>query len=67
MPAANPFAPVIDVGASASVGGATASGGISVGSGGVADNHASALYLGLAIVALYLLYKNKFRFSTTVG
>lgn len=67
MPAANPFAPVIDVGGSASVGGVTASGGVSVGGGSVADNHASALYLVLAITALYLLYKNKFRFSTTVG
>lgn len=66
MPAANPFAPVIEVGAQASAGGATAGGSVSLG-GSMGDNHAAALYLSLALVGLFLLWRNKFRFSTTVG
>jgi hypothetical protein len=68
MPSANPFAPMVDIGGSASAGPATARGGFSLGTtGGVGDNHVSAGLVLLGLVALVLLWKNKFRFSTTVG
>lgn len=67
MPSANPFAPVIEVGGSASAGPASASVGGSFGGAGVADSHVAAGWLALALLILVLLWKSKFRFSTTVG
>ena len=66
MPASNPFAPLIDVGGSASVGPAT--GGISGTLGDAGDHHAAAGYVLLSLLALIALHKwGHFRFSTTVG
>lgn len=69
MPAGNPFAPVIDVGGTAQVG--PASGGASfnlgLGNGTVGDHHATAGYLLISLAVLWLLWKKRFRFSTTVG
>ncbi len=71
MPAANPFAPLIDVGGSATAGPATAKGGgsISFGNGStqIGDHHVSAAFLAGALLLLVLLYKRRFRFSTKVG
>lgn len=65
MPAANPFAPLIEVGGTASAGPAAAGASFSVGN--AADNHVSAGLVLLGIAVLVLLWKSKFRFSTTVG
>lgn len=66
MPSANPFAPVIDVGGSATVGPAAASGNLSLGA--ASDNHGAAAWILLGLVVLVVLHKYaKFRFSTTVG
>lgn len=69
MPAGNPFAPVIDVGGTAQVGPAQggASFNLGFGNGQVGDHHATAGFLLVSLALLYLLWKNKFRFSTTVG
>lgn len=71
MPAANPFAPLIEVGGNATAGPATARGGgsISFGNAGaqVGDHHVSAAFLGGSLLLLVLLYKRRFRFSTKVG
>ncbi len=65
MPATNPFVPLIEVGGSASAGPAAAGANFSVGNMG--DNHVSAGMVLLGVGLLVLLWKNKFRFSTTVG
>lgn len=65
MPASNPFAPYVETGVSAgaSVGGVTLGGGA-----GIADDaHVSAGIVLLGLGLLVLLWKSKFRFSTTVG
>lgn len=62
MPAGNPFVSLIDVGGGATVGPATASANLSVG-----DHHAAAGYVAVGLIILVLLWKSKFRFSTTVG
>lgn len=62
MPASNPFAPVIEVGGGATVGPASANGNVSVG-----DHHAAAGYVLIGLAVLVLLWKGKWRFSTTVG
>ena len=64
MPSANPFAPTIEVSGGASIGGVAARGS---GSFGVAENTAAAGYVLLGLGLLFLLWKSKFRFSTTVG
>ena len=66
MPSANPFAPLIDVGGSASAGPAQGSVSASLGVNGMGDHHVSAGLLALALLALVLLWRNKFRFSTNV-
>lgn len=69
MPAGNPFAPVIEVGGTASVGGVSGSGnaGLQIGDTQIGDHHASAALVLVGLVALYLLYTKRFRFSTRVG
>jgi len=71
MPAANPFAPLIDVGGSASAGPATAKGGGSLslgnGTGQLDTHHISGAVLAGALLLLVLLHKGRFRFSTKVG
>lgn len=62
MPAANPFSPLLEVGGGASVGPASASGSLKVD-----DHHATAGVTLAALALLFLLWKSKFRFSTTVG
>jgi len=68
MPAGNPFAPTIEVGGGAQAGassnGLTGSLGLN---GSVGDHHATAGVLLLSLGLLVLLWRNKFRFSTTVG
>ena len=64
MPIANPFAPTIDVGGSASAGPAQIGGGLSI---GVQDHHAVAGYLLIGLAILFLLHRANFRFSSTVG
>jgi hypothetical protein len=68
VPSANPFAPVVETGVNASVG--PVSGNLSTGfglTGGAGDHHVSAGIVLLGLVILVLLWKSKFRFSTTVG
>lgn len=65
MPASNPFAPLIDVGGQVGPVGGSAS--IGTGSVTVGDHHVSAAVVALALVGLVILWKLKFRFSTTVG
>lgn len=65
MPAGNPFAPLIDVGGS--VGPASGSAQIGVGGVQVGDHHVAAGFVALSLLALVLLYKGKWRFSTQVG
>lgn len=65
MPAGNPFTSLIDVGGGATVGPASANASLSVGN--VGDNHAAAGYVLIGLAILILLWKSKFRFSTTVG
>ncbi len=67
MPSGNPFTDLIDTGASVQAGPVKASGSASLGLGGVADHHVSAGVLAAALLVLFLLWRNKFRFSTTVG
>ncbi len=55
MPAANPFAPLIDVGS------------LSLGNAQVGDHHVSAAFLAGSLLVLVLLWKRRFRFSTKVG
>lgn len=68
MSGVNWAAPTIDVG-----GGVSANGGpVTSQLGGKLkvsseDNHASALIVLMAVGALYLLWKGRFRFSMTVG
>lgn len=62
MPSSNPFSPLIEVGGGASVGPASGSVSASVG-----DHHASAAYVAGALLVLFLLWKARFRFSTSVG
>lgn len=65
MPSSNPFAPTIETGVSA---GASV-GPVNIGGGaGIADDaHVSAGLVLLGLGLLVLLWKSKFRFSTTVG
>ncbi len=65
MPSGNPFAPLIDVGGSAG----PVSGNANIGVGGVqvGDHHASAGFVAIALVVLVILWKRKYRFSTTIG
>ena len=65
MPASNPFSPLIDVGGSVGPVGGSAS--IGTGSVTVGDHHVTAATVALALVVLIVLWKLKFRFSTTVG
>lgn len=65
MPAGNPFAPLIDVGAQA--GPVQGNAGIGVGGVTVGDHHVAAGYVAVALIALVILYKRKWRFSTQVG
>lgn len=69
MPAGNPFAPVIEVGGQGTVGPVSGSGnaGIQIGGTQVGDHHASAGFVLVGLIALYLLYTKRFRFSTRVG
>jgi hypothetical protein len=62
MPASNPFAPVIEVGGGATVGPASGNASVSVG-----DHHAAAGMVLIGLAILVLLWKGKFRFSTTVS
>jgi hypothetical protein len=64
MPAANPFAPTIELGGNVGAGPVSTSAGFSL---GVSDNHVAAGWAILALALLVLLWKSKFRFSTTVG
>lgn len=64
MPAGNPFAPVFDTGGQVSAGPVSGSAGLSL---GVSDNHVAAAWVSIALLLLILLWKSKFRFSTTVG
>lgn len=65
MPASNPFAPLIDVGGT--VGPVSASSSVGVGGVTVGDHHVTAGFVAVALITLVLLWRNKFRFSTTVG
>lgn len=65
MPEANPFAPLIEVGGGASAGPVSGKAGVSLSTGG--EHHVSAGVVLLALGLLVLLWKSKFRFSTTVG
>ncbi len=65
MPAGNPFAPLIDVGGTA--GPVSGNAGIGVGGVTIGDHHAAAGFVAVALIALVLLYKGKWRFSTQVG
>lgn len=69
MPAANPFAPLIEVGGSAQAGPARASGtsSFSLGDTQLGDHHVSAAFLAGSLVLLWALYTRRFRFSTKVG
>ena len=69
MPAANPFAPLIDVGGNATAGPATVKGGgsLSLGNGQLGAHHISGAVLAGALVLLIVLHKGRFRFSTKVG
>ena len=69
MPAANPFAPLIDVGGQAQAGPARVSGtsSFSLGDTQLGDHHVSAAFAAGALLLLVLLYKGRFRFSTKVG
>jgi hypothetical protein len=69
VPAANPFAPLIDVSGGATAGPASVKGGgsLSLGNTTVGDHHISAAVLLGALVVLVLLHKGRFRFSTKVG
>ena len=62
MPSANPFAPLVDVGGGATVGPVSGSASLAVD-----DHHATAGIALSGLVLLLLLWKSKFRFSTTVG
>lgn len=65
MPAGNPFAPLIDVGGNVG----PVSGGAQIGVGGVTvgDHHAAAGFVAFGLILVVVLYKMKFRFSTTIG
>ena len=65
MPASNPFAPLIDVGGS--VGPVQGSTSLGVGGVTVGDHHATAGFVAIGLIAIFLLYKGKWRFSTQVG
>ena len=65
MPAGNPFAPVIEVGAQAGPVGGSAS--LGTGSLQIGDHHVAAGWVALGLLTLYILYKRKWRFSTQVG
>ncbi len=65
MPQGNPFAPVIEVGGSA--GPVQANAGISTGSLSVGDHHVAAGAVAAGLLILVILWKMKFRFSTTIG
>jgi len=69
MPSANPFSPVVEIGGGASVGpvSGTGSAGIQIGGATLGDHHASAAFVLGSLIVLFLLYKNRFRFSTRVG
>lgn len=67
MPSANVFAPLIEVGGSASAGPVSGAVKASLGTGSAEDNHVAAGTLAVALIVLVLLWRNKFRFSTTVG
>ena len=69
MPAGNPFAPLIDVGGTASAGpvSGNASAGINIGNAQVGDHHVAAGTVLVALAILYLLHKRRWRFSTRVG
>ena len=64
MPAANPFAPMIEVGGNAAAGPISARGGLNLSAG---DHAAASGYVLFGLLVLVLLWKGKFRFSTTVG
>lgn len=66
MPSANPFVQTIELGGSANVGPVSSGASLSLGTA-PADNHVSAGLVLLGIALLILLWKSKFRFSTTVG
>lgn len=64
MPSANPFSPTIETGVSVNAGSLSGKASLGV---GVDDHHVSAGLVLLGLALLVLLWKSKFRFSTTVG
>lgn len=66
MPAANVFAPLIEVGGQANVGTAQGKGNLSFGMGGAGDNHVVAGLLLFGLIALVILHKS-YKFSAKVS
>jgi hypothetical protein len=67
MPAANPFVNMIEVGGGATAGPVSAQASSSLGFSEPGAHHVSSALLLGALAVLVLLWKSKFRFSTTVG
>lgn len=65
MPAGNPFSPLVEVGGSA--GPVQGSAALGVGGVTVGDHHVAAGTVAVALVVLVILWKRKYRFSTTIG
>jgi len=65
MPAGNVFAPLVEVGGTA--GPVQGNAGVSVGGVSVGDHHVSAGFVALGLLTLVILWRMRFRFSTTIG